>query len=165
MVRKNINRKMRETEKDFSQTPTEGAIRELLVAIKLMEQGYVVSTPIVQNRYDLIAEKYPNFFRIQVKNLKLDYEKDENHPLSLDQWVIRAFSSPRKQKEIYGKEDIDVVFAINLDSHDYAIIPIEKIPLSGIVKISVKSDRKNYLNSFIALEEQIELKSGIIRRL
>lgn len=59
MVRKNINRKRRETEKDFSQTPTEGAIRELLVAIKLMEQGYVVSTPIVQNRYDLIAEKYP----------------------------------------------------------------------------------------------------------
>ncbi|VVB96581.1 Uncharacterised protein [uncultured archaeon] len=153
MARKNYDRKVREHKKDFSQTNKEGAIREMLATIKLMKEGYRVSLPIVDSRYDLIAEKYPNYIRIQVKNLKKDVQKDFKQPSSIDKWEIRAFSNPGRKKNLYDKKDADVIFAINKETEDFAIVPIEKIPSSGIVKISEKSDRKDFLNTFKALEE------------
>ncbi|KEI05974.1 group I intron-associated PD-(D/E)XK endonuclease [Clostridium botulinum] len=61
MARKNTDRKVRETDKDFNETSKEGSIREMFATIKLMQEGYRVSIPTVDNRYDLIAEKYPEF--------------------------------------------------------------------------------------------------------
>jgi hypothetical protein len=85
MARKNSDRKVREHEKDFTQTDKEGTIREMLASIKLMKEGYKVSQPILENRYDLIAERYPKYIRIQVKNLKKDYQKDPKQPTSVNQ--------------------------------------------------------------------------------
>ncbi len=81
----------------------------MLVTIKLIEEGYKVSKPIVNTRYDLIAEKDSKFIRIQVKNLKCDYRKDSDKPNSIDSWVIRAYSSPRRIKTTYNKSDVDVI--------------------------------------------------------
>lgn len=153
MTRKNLDRKAREHVKDHTQTSTEGAIREMLAAIKLMERGYRVSKPIVNYRYDLIAENCPKYIRIQVKNLILNSPKDPERPSSIDRWEIRAFSNPRGEKVVYNEKDIDVIFAINEEKKDFAIVPVKKIPSSGIVKISEKSDRKDFLNSFKALDE------------
>lgn len=153
MARKNSDRKVREHEKDFTQTNTEGAIREMLAAIKLMDEGYRVSKPIVNYRYDLLAEKCPKYIRIQVKNLKLNYQKDPEQPSSVDQWEIRAFSNPQGEKVVYDKKDADVIFAIDKKTKNFAIVPIDKIPSSGFVKISQKSDRRDFLNSFKALND------------
>ena len=153
MKRKNLDRKVREYGKDYAQTNTEGAIREMLAAIKLIDEGYRVSKPIVDYRYDLIAEKCPKYIRIQVKNLKLDSKKDPEQLSSINHWEIRAFSNPRGEKVVYDNKDVDVIFAINKETRDFAIVPIEKIPSSGIVKISEKSDRKDFLKSFKALDD------------
>ncbi|MGF7060782.1 group I intron-associated PD-(D/E)XK endonuclease [Brassicibacter mesophilus] len=153
MARKNIDRKVRELNKDFSMTSTEGKIRENLAIVKLLKEGYGVLLPVVDVRYDIIAERYPKFMRIQVKNLKLEYKKVPEQPLSIDQFVIRAFSSPRGEKTTYSKDDTDFVMGINIDTEDFAIIPVENIPSSGVIKISEKCDRKDYFNSFKALVE------------
>lgn len=153
MARKNPDRKVRELDKDFSLTATEGKIRESLAITLLLKNGYEVALPIVDNRYDIIVEKYSKFMRIQVKNLKLEFSEDKNNPLSNDQYVIRAFSSPGKSKKTYSKEDTDFIMGFNIETENFALIPIDKIPSSGIVKISVKCDRKQYFNSFKALEE------------
>lgn len=153
MVRKNPDRKVREIDKDFSLTSTEGKIRENLAIIKLLKKGYNVSIPAVDVRYDIIAEQYPKFMRIQVKNLKLEYKKVPEQPLSIDQYEIRAFSNPRGIKTTYSKDDTDFVMGINIDTEDFAIIPVEDIPSSGNIKISEQCDRKDYFNSFKALEE------------
>jgi hypothetical protein len=153
MTRKNTDRKVRELDKDFSLTSTEGKIRENLAIVKLLKAGYGVSLPVVDVRYDIIAEQYPKFMRIQVKNLKLEYMKVAEQPLSIDQYVIRAFSSPRGEKTTYSKDDTDFVMGINIDTEDFAIIPVENIPSSGIIKISEQCDRRDYFNTFKALEE------------
>lgn len=160
MVRKNPDRKVREIDKDFSLTSTEGKIRENLAIVKLLKEGYDVSIPVVDVRYDIITEQYPKFMRIQVKNLKLEYKKVPEQPLSIDQYEIRAFSSPRGIKTTYSKDDTDFVMGINIDTEDFAIIPVEDIPSSGNIKISEQCDRKDYFNSFKALEE-FEIISSI----
>jgi len=91
--------------------------------------------------------------RIQIKNLKLNYAKDTKQSLSIDQYVIRAFSSPRHKKMTYSRTDIDFIMGINIESDEFAIIPVEKVPSSGIVKISNQCDRRQYFNSFKALED------------
>ena len=153
MASKNSERKIRELDKDFSLTSTEGKIRESLATALLLKAGYSVSLPIVDNRYDIIAEKYPKFMRIQVKNLKLQYAKDPKQPLSIDQYVIRAFSSPRKEKTTYSKADTDFILGINIESNEFAIIPVEEVPSSGILRISEQCNRSCYFNSFKALQE------------
>lgn len=158
MARKNDDRKVRELDKDFSKTNVEGCIRETLAVAKLLKDGYSVAKPFVTGRYDLIAEKNRNFMRIQVKNLKLEYRKDSGQPLSIDQYVVRAFTSPKGEKSTYSKDDIDFVFAINIEDENYAVIPIEIIPLSGIIKISEQCDRKQYYNSLKAIEDFVSIE-------
>lgn len=85
MARKNIDRKVRELDKDFSLTSIEGKIRENLAIVMLLKEGYRVSLPVVDVRYDLIVERYPKFMRIQVKNLKLEYMAVPEQPLSINQ--------------------------------------------------------------------------------
>lgn len=155
MAPKNSDRKVREMDKDFSLTSTEGKIRENIAIVKLLKAGYGVSIPIVDTRYDLIAEKYPKFMRIQVKNLKLQYAKDSQQPLSIDQYVIRAFSSPGREKTTYSKNDTDFIMGINIDTEEFAIVPVELVPSSGIIRMSEQCDRREYFNSLKALEEFI----------
>lgn len=152
MPKKNLDRKVI-TEVDFSQTNKEGCIREMLAAIKLMKEGYNVSKTMFDNRYDLIAEKYPKYIRIQVKNLKLTYKSDPTQPLSINKWEIHAYTNIKGNKKIYTKDEIDVVFAIDIETENFAIIPVEKIPKTGVVRISEQSDRKEYFNSFKALDD------------
>lgn len=153
MARKNPERKVREHNKDFSRTSTEGKIRESLATARLLNAGYDVAQPVVDQRYDLIAIKYPKFMRIQVKNLKLDHIKDPGQPLSIDQYVIRAFSSPRHEKTTYSIEDTDFIMGMNIETGEFAIIPIDEVPSSGIIKISIQCDRKQFFNTFQALED------------
>lgn len=124
--------------------------------MKLIEKGDQVSRPIgTTYRYDLIAEKHPKYYRIQVKNLRLAYSRDPEEPLSIDQWEIRAYTIANGKKKTYSIEDTDLIFAINIETHDFAIIPVDCIPASGIVKISQKTKRGCYLNSFLALDNHV----------
>lgn len=153
MTRKNKERRIIQPKKTHRKIEEEGAIRELTAAMRLLKEGYRVSMPIGSQRYDLIAERDPKYIRIQVKSLKLEYRSDPNKPSSIDQWVIRAYTTPKGIKKTYSKQDTDVIFAIDLENDAFAIVPIESVPKCGVAKISEKSGRKKYLNSFEALKE------------
>lgn len=153
LTRKNKERRIIQPKKIYGKIEKEGTIRELTAVIKLLKEGYRVSMPIGSQRYDLIAERYPKYIRIQVKNLKLEYRSDPNKPSSIDQWVINAYTTPKGVKKTYSKEDTDVIFAIDLENDAFAIVSMKSVPKSGVVKISERSDRKQYLNSFDALKE------------
>jgi len=132
--------------RDYIKHHTEGTMRELIAAKILMEQGYRISTPnFGACRYDIIAEKFPIFIRVQVKPLK---------PLSLStetlqKWSVQAESNNKP----YTNADCDVIMAINLESNNFAIVPIEKA--TGLFNISTHNTntRRQYLNSFVGLEE------------
>lgn len=153
---KNVERKVREYDKDFSKTALEGTIRETLATAIFLKNGYSVSKPVVTSRYDLIVEKNMKFARIQVKNLKLDYIKNPDNKLSVDQFVIRAFTNSitnsKKSRNMYSIEDIDFVFATNIETGDFALVPVETIPKTGIVRMSERCSRKECFNSFNVLD-------------
>lgn len=65
-----------------------------------------------------------------------------------------VLSSPRGEKTTYSKADTDFIMGINFESGDFAIIPIEEITASGIVKISEQCRRRDYFNSFMALVDK-----------
>lgn len=133
----------------YKDSNREGAIRELIAAKILMEHGYAVSFPCSNVRYDIIAEKHPFIARVQIKPLKSVLDG------KIKKWEVRAFSSPNKIRAPYTKNDCDFVMAVTNDAQNYAVIPVEQIPGSGIVCVSTYSTnkRKEYLNSFIAFEE------------
>lgn len=127
---------------DYSQL---GDIRELAVAEILMGKGYRISIPFGNHRYDLIAEKYPKYFRIQVKPLN-----KVNNTVKVEKWKINTQSN----KTSYSKNDTDIIFAIDLGTKNFAIIPVEcaKGRVTNI-STSKRSTRKKYLNSYMALDE------------
>jgi len=149
---KNRKRKVIHKAGNHEETHREGVRRELTAARKLVEEGFNVSFPAGSYRYDLLAEKHPRYYRIQVKPLKLQYRKDPHQPLSINQWVIHAYTTPKGKKKTYSKKDTDVVFAVDLESNAFAIVPVDEIPSSGVVRMSEKTKRARYLNSFVALE-------------
>ena len=74
-----------------------GALREMSAMKIFMELGFIVSIPNINARYDFIAEKYPSFIRVQVKNLILK-KGDVNEKDSHLTWCIRPFSGIKDKK-------------------------------------------------------------------
>lgn len=138
---------------DFKNSNRYGAIRELIATKILMEQGYNISIPNIDVRYDLIAERYPVFIRVQVKSLKLKSAKNPNESLSVDTWSINPYTIINGEKRTYSNEDCDVIMGIDLNSNNYAIVPIDKIAGKQEFRLSEheNSNGKDYLNSFEAL--------------
>jgi hypothetical protein len=62
----------------FDESIKFGTLREISAMKHFIEQGFTVSVPNMSVRYDFIAEKYPLFLRVQVKNLHLKKEKTDN---------------------------------------------------------------------------------------
>lgn len=153
MTRKSKERKIVQPKKNHQKIEEESSRRELFAAMKLFEEGYRVSVPIGSPRYDLIAEKHPIYIRIQVKNLKLQFKGISDNTNTNDQWIIEAYTAPKGVRKTYSEKDIDVIFAVNLETQDFAIIPIKDIPKSGRVRISERAKRGCFLNSFVALED------------
>jgi hypothetical protein len=146
MSKKNPVRKVKAIKKNALENILDGGIRELKAATILMREGLNVSFPTIDNRYDLIAEKYPKFYRVQVKSLNLQYSKNIKYTTSVDQYVIHAYSTPQRHKKIYTKQDCDYIMGICMDKDIFAFIPIEKVPTSGIIRVSEKTNVSKYIN-------------------
>ena len=144
---KDRSRKVDNTIKSQKANALDGGRRELFAASLLMNSGFNVSIPIIDNRYDLIAEKYPEYYRIQVKPLSMQYTKNPKYATSVDQYIIHAYTNPRRQKMTYSKGDCDYVLAINLNDNNYALIPVEAIPKSGNVRVSERTNFAKCINN------------------
>ncbi|HRZ28800.1 MAG TPA: group I intron-associated PD-(D/E)XK endonuclease [Spirochaetota bacterium] len=149
MARKNQDRKVKAPVKTSIETATEGGLRELKAAAILMQEGFSVFTPVINMnyRYDLIAEKNNKFYRIQVKSLSLQFEKNPEYSTSCDQYIIHAYTTPRGKKRTYSKEDCDFIIGIDLNNDQYACIPIKHVPASGNIRVSAKTKTAAYLNN------------------
>ena len=130
--------------------------RELVVAGKLMLQGYTVSRPLSGAcRYDLVAEKNGRFIKIQVKSLKRDsaYKKS---PLPYPVYVLEAFSlNPvNEEKKGYIRQEVDVIVGYSHEEDCFAAVPLDdfKGKLSAVVHAR-EGTRSKYFNSWVALEE------------
>lgn len=132
-----------------------GTLREL-EAIKLfMKQDFTVSVPNINARYDFIAESYPKILRVQVKNLKLKKDSTDN-PQSYKTWCIRPWTVAYGKKRPYTKDDCDMIVGINLDTGDYAVVPVHEVSGNAAeYRLSKHEDSngKKYLNSWTAVEE------------
>ena len=138
-----------------------GALRELKAIQHFIEQGFVVSVPNMSARYDFIAEKYPLFLRVQVKNLVSKKSKTGN-PSSQDVWCIRPYSFVNGERRSYRKEDCDLIVGISLETGNFAIVPINQVegrPTEYRLSSHINSKGKDYLNSYLAIEKEESLCS------
>mgnify|MGYP003147185715 CR=1 FL=1 len=107
-----------------------GGIAELAVAKKLTEIGFTVSWPLLEDAYDLIAEKGGAMHRIQVKSATLS--KHSSYRCCLEH---SAGSNPDgvRVKKGYNKKDCDFIILYLSFAKDYQdliedgfyIIPVE----------------------------------------
>jgi hypothetical protein len=131
-----------------------GTLRKLRATKMFMEMDYIVSAPNMNTRYDLIIEKYPAIWRIQVKNLIRKKEKTTNK-LSHDVWCIRPWTLNKGERRSFSIDDCDFIVGISLEHGDFAVIPIsEVVGKTTEYRLSLHEDSKgrDYLNSYIALE-------------
>ena len=147
-----------EKKTEYQESMKFGALRELSALKIFIEQGFTVSIPNINARYDFIAEKYPALIRVQVKNLILK-KGDTNEEASHLTWCIRPYSMAYGKKRTYDHDDCDLVVGINLDVGTFAIVPISELIGKTEFRLSTHKDSKgkNYLDSFKAIEEFIEL--------
>jgi hypothetical protein len=132
--------------------------REVVIAGKLMLQGYTVSRPLsAACRYDLIAEKNGRFIKIQVKSLKRD-SVYRNSPLPYPVYVLEAYSfNPvTREKKGYTRMEVDVIVGYSHEDDCFAAVPLDdfKGKLSAVVH-SREGTRSKYFNSWVALEEVV----------
>ena len=103
-----------------------GALRELIAAKLFIKQGYTVSVPSMSARYDFIAEKFPVIIRVQIKPLVSI--KQKNSAKSTDgEWCIRPWSFAKGKRKPYSIEDCNVIMGVDIETGDYAIIPIDEV--------------------------------------
>lgn len=65
----------------------------------------------------------------------------------------KCISALNREKLTYNKNDVDFIFWISIETENFAIIPIEEVPSSGIIEMSEQYGRKKYFNTSTALEE------------
>lgn len=94
-----------------------GVVAEMQVASKLIEDGYTVSEPINDGKYDLVAEKGGEFTRIQVKNGRM---KNGSVRATLCEYS-------RGDTYVYGKDDIDA-FGIYNSENGVFFMDVEDAP-------------------------------------
>lgn len=104
-------------------TQFKGTITELKVATYLLEQGYIVSQPLVQDsKYDLIIDVHNKLIRLQVKTAR-------RHPKNKGESIVfncrSTTNNVREYKQrYYSTEEVDF-FATYWDGYVF-LIPINE---------------------------------------
>ena len=108
---------------------------ELICALLLIESGYVVSSPIVQvARYDLIAEKDGEMFRIQVKSTMYNYT-DYN---------FKKYQAKVKRKVKYKLNDFDFYAIHIIELNRWYFIPIAVAVKANNINLTIGKSQGKY---------------------
>ncbi|MBU7316046.1 group I intron-associated PD-(D/E)XK endonuclease [Paenibacillus oleatilyticus] len=129
--------------------------REVVIAGKLMLEGYSVSRPLSgSSRYDLIAEKDGKTAKIQVKSLKLDsaYKDNEDRVYKLEAYSLNPIT---KKKNLYNENEVDIIVGYNHNNGYFAAVPLKSFEgkYSCVVHTEVGKTRNEYMNSWKALND------------
>ena len=99
-------------------TRIKGEITEMKCQLFCLEQGYIISKPILDNaRYDLLLDYNGKIYRIQIKTSRW---KNENKTGI----IFNCYSVSNKKKHNYTKDEIDY-FATFWEGKCY-LVPVEE---------------------------------------
>ncbi|AGF91032.1 hypothetical protein SXHG_00010 [Synechococcus phage MRHenn-2013a] len=107
-----------------------GVKSELRAAIWFSERGYSVFFPLLtQSRVDFVVIKGPECIRVQVKTATWSISGKYKY------LQVRLKSRDRQPKQLYSKEEVDVIFVIKDDN--YWMIPIGDV--EGLTSLCLES--------------------------
>ncbi|OMD20342.1 group I intron-associated PD-(D/E)XK endonuclease [Paenibacillus odorifer] len=129
--------------------------REVVIAGKLMMEGYTVSKPLTgSSRYDLIAEKNGKMAKIQVKSLKLDsaYGNNDDRVYKIEAYSLNPTT---KKKNLYSDKEVDIIVGFNHKNGYYAAVPLASFDgkYTCVLHTEKGKTRNEYMNSWKALDE------------
>lgn len=124
-----------------------GAIGVQKITAKLLEQGFLVSTPIYDDGYDLVTDWKGIMYRVQVK---CTVGSEDGRRRKLKFFAIRGPGFGHMKKRAYSKADCDVFIFYHTGIDAVFILPRERIPKTMSIYIEPNSkwrDNWNVLKS------------------
>jgi hypothetical protein len=132
-------------------TRVKGELTELKCQLYCLEQGYVISKPILDNaRYDMIIDYNGKFYRIQVKTSR--WMSEEHEGIVFNCKSQHSVSGGNKIMK-YSPEEID--FFMTEFENEYYLIPCDKA--RSEMKLRFKPTKNNQDNrAFFAKDYKFE---------
>jgi len=123
---------------------------ELLVAEKLIGQGWSVAPPFGDNEpFDLMVNKGERFLRLQVKSTLTQHSYKCNRP----NYQFQLAHGPSSKKR-YTADQVDFFICCALDSHRFWILPFEAATVTTLkIYNGVDSKFHRYEDAWILLEK------------
>lgn len=113
-----------------------GAIGVQKVIAKLLEQGFLVSTPIYDDGYDLITDWRGFLTRVQVKCTS---GSEDNRRSKLKFFATKGPGFGHMKKRAYSKVDCDTFIFYHTGIDAVFILPRERVPKTMSVYIAPNS--------------------------
>jgi hypothetical protein len=121
-----------------------GAIGVQKVSAKLLEQGFLVSTPIIDEGYDLITDWKGKMMRVQVKSTMGAADTKTRNKLKF--FAVRgpgygygAFLKVNKQKVRYKYNECDAFIFYHIGLDALFTIPRSKLPKTKSIYLATNS--------------------------
>lgn len=132
-------------------TRVKGELTELKCQLYCLEQGYIISKPILDNaRYDMIIDYNGKFYRIQVKTSR--WMSEEHEGIVFNCKSQHSVSGGNKIMK-YSPEEID--FFMTEFENEYYLIPCDKA--RSEMKLRFKPTKNNQDNrAFFAKDYKFE---------
>lgn len=121
-----------------------GAIGVQRVAAKLLEQGFLVCTPIIDEGYDLITDWKGKLKRVQVKTTAGASDTKGRNKLKFlavkgPGYGYGAFLRINKAKTIYNKSDCDTFIFYHIPLDALFVIPRNRLPATKSIYLATNS--------------------------
>jgi len=121
-----------------------GAIGVQRVAAKLLEQGFLVCTPVIDEGYDLITDWRGKLKRVQVKTTSGASDTKTRNKLKFlavkgPGYGYGALLKTCKKKVIYNKTDCDIFIFYHIPQDAVFVIPRAKLPKTKSIYFAANS--------------------------
>ena len=121
-----------------------GAIGVQRVAAKLLEQGFLVCTPVIDEGYDLITDWKGKLKRVQVKTTAGALDTKTRNKLKFlavkgPGYGYGALLKTNKVKMIYNKTDCDIFIFYHIPQDAVFVIPRSKLPKTKSIYFAANS--------------------------
>jgi hypothetical protein len=121
-----------------------GAIGVQRVAAKLLEQGFLVCTPVIDEGYDLITDWRGKLKRVQIKTTAGASDTKTRNKLKFlavkgPGYGYGALLKTNKIKSIYNKTDCDIFIFYHIPLDAVFVIPRNKLPKTKSIYLATNS--------------------------
>ncbi|NBU69986.1 MAG: hypothetical protein EBS53_00830 [Bacteroidetes bacterium] len=122
-----------------------GAIAVTKISSVLLEHGFLVSTPVYDNGYDLITDYKGVLKRVQVKSSS-GTEDGVKGRTKLKFYALRGTGFQQTAlKRIYGRNEVDAFIFYNTKQNAVFVVPFDKLPRTQSVYFALNCEwRENW---------------------